>query len=635
MAHATILALLAGAAAAALPPARAPDAPVTALRHAGRSIEVPGRFVVRWSAGEGAPERAATVPLAWRPWGKGLRAEAEGDGWRATVTLAPAEGVRVAVEARVRWSRDALVSKEAVVLELEGPATAVGRDLGWGPLTKALRVDRGTPAVLATGTALLDASGFVAARFEPRADGSIVDAELVLDDAGAHPFRALETCLEKRGDETDPDALAARFAALERNAIALDRTARVPGDVSHGAAQLWLLDENEPAPAPVIVERWARGARAAVVFTDHADRTDPPALRAVLYGTSDREDPRYGRGGFTGNGIRLTKSFFARGGRGSLLDDPEAAALADELAATGSDVSPHSISPGRDARAAVEDGLGRFRRWGANTWIDHQPYTNCEAVASLGWSDDGEFGLRDLLLAHRYRWVWDMNDVSGYTALANVFTVTPHGDPAPPIYPLPVDGRIWAFRSTWFFDAPGRLAAAMSETALDRLERERGLFVGHTYLSATHRTTRAPDLAARLLVAAQPDGSYDLDARFDAALSRLGTRVQAGMISSLTWREAGERLRQLEHVEITYLPDGRIAVENCGDGTIEGLTLAVPASLDLSVHGVPMFGLRPGRGRTTVWFDLPPATRVHLSASRHGRPAPFLRVPEAPLVFAR
>jgi len=604
--------------------------PEPVLRHAGRTLELPARLEVRSAAAPGKPDSTTDVTLVWRTWGAGLRAEAAGEGFRATVTALPGDGARVALDAEVRWLKPALVQKEVLRLSLRGPASAVGRDLAWAPVGKPLRVDRGTPAVLATREVLVDAAGFVAARYE--AKGKRVEIDLVLDDAGAHPFKVLESCLTGAGDQSGPAARAA-FARLAARPLALDRIARDVGDVSRGSASLWLLDPEEVPALPVIVERWPRGARAAVVFTDHADRTDPPALRAILYGTSDRNDPKYGKGGFSGNGIHLTKSFFARGGRGSLIEDPEASAIADELAATGSDVVPHSISPNRDERAVVNDGLGRFRRWGANTWIDHQPYTNCEAVASLGWRDDGEYGLRDLLVTHGYKWVWDMNDLSGYTALSNVFTVTPAGEPGPPIYPLPVDDRIWMFRSTWFYAAPGELGDALSGSALDKLERERGLFVGHTYLSATRRTTRAADLTRKIAVEHVRDGVYEIDDRLDAGLSRLGKRVRAGSTASLTFREAGERLLSLENVQISYLADGRVAIENCGTSTLEGLTLAVPGALELYVDGVEWFGLRPERDRTTVWFDLKAGGRVTMSGARHGRPFPFVRAPEAPLVL--
>src|SRR5262249_21155405 len=149
---------------------------------------------------------------------------------------------------------------------------------------------------------------------------------------------------------------------------------------------------------PVIVERWKAGAKAAFVITDHADRTDPRALRAILYGTSDHAAPEYGKGGFFGHGLKLTKTFFAEGKRGTLNGDPEIRVLAAEIIAAGSEVGSHSITAQRDSRDVVEKGLASFDPWQTVTWIDHQPYTNCEALSNLGWGMTGAFGIEDLLV---------------------------------------------------------------------------------------------------------------------------------------------------------------------------------------------------------------------------------------------
>ena len=60
---------------------------------------------------------------------------------------------------------------------------------------------------------------------------------------------------------------------------------RRPGDELTARATLHPLAPGREV-LPVLAERWEAGARGAVVFTDHADRTDPAALRAVLYGDS-------------------------------------------------------------------------------------------------------------------------------------------------------------------------------------------------------------------------------------------------------------------------------------------------------------------------------------------------------------
>ena len=129
---------------------------------------------------------------------------------------------------------------------------------------------------------------------------------------------------------------------------------RRPGDEDRLEATLY---PRRRAPRrPLVVERWPRGARAAVVFTDHADRTDAAALRAVLFGHSDPRAEGSRGAGLLGRGLAVTRSFFVRPGPGTLAD-PETWRLASWLVGAGSEVALHSISERRDDREAVRAGL--------------------------------------------------------------------------------------------------------------------------------------------------------------------------------------------------------------------------------------------------------------------------------------
>jgi hypothetical protein len=122
-----------------------------------------------------------------------------------------------------------------------------------------------------------------------------------------------------------------------------------------------------------------------------------------------------------------------------------------------------------------------------------------------------------------------------------------------------------------------------------------------------------------------PGGALELHPAFDAALARLAAHVQAGALATLTWAEAGDRLRALGDLEVRYLPDGSAAVENRGAADLPGLTLAVPAGdLDVAVEGARLQGMSTEPGRTRVWLDLPAGARVVVRASRGDAAAPFL-----------
>ncbi len=563
--------------------------------------------------------------LAWRAAGDALVGTA-GDGFcAATVRLQPSQG-GLAVEVTLRYGAVASVEKEAVRLRLPGTAVrAVGHDLALRPVRGPLRVDRGTPVFLATSeVALAGGPGLAAARYLPGRGG--VEVELILDDDAARPFAVYERCLDSL-----PRPSRSAFGALERR-HPLGPVRRLPGDELTARATLRPLAPGREV-LPLLAERWEAGARAAVVFTDHADRTDPAALRAVLYGDSRLVCRAGAPLGFLGHGIRLTKSFFVHAGTGG-LDEPETAVLAEALRAAGSEVASHSPGEGPDDREAVREALPVLARFGAVTWIDHEPYTNCEALSSEGWRDGGRYGIRDLLVAAGFRWIWQAGDVGGFepeASLVDVFGPSGKGAGRPPVYPLPVDGRLWAFRSSMFYAPPAGLAAALDEPSLRRLEAARGLFVAHTYLSASARTTVRRENLERLAVRDTGDGGLELDPALDAALGRLAEHVRQGRLASLTWAEAGERLRALGDLEVAYLADGSAEVSNRGSRPLGGLTLAVPAGgLDLSVEGAEVQGGDGDAGHTRVWFDLPPGATALVRAEQRGLPVPFLPEPGLP-----
>ncbi|HEY6002160.1 MAG TPA: hypothetical protein VIV57_04740, partial [Anaeromyxobacter sp.] len=450
--------------------------------------------------------------------------------------------------------------------------------------------------------------GLAAARIEPERRG--VAVSLLLDDAEERPFSTYAACLEHLPAPGRSHGI--RWGELEVRRPVRGST-RLAGDADELRVTLYPL-APESRFLPVVVERWPAGARAAVVLTDHADRTDAAALRAVLWGSSD---PRASGGvgaGLLGRGLKVTRTFFAHA-RSGALDDPEVRLLADDLAVCGSEVALHSITPERDGRDAVRTGLASAAEWRPVTWIDHEPYTNCEAIASRG-AGDGPWGIRDLLERAGVRWVWAAGDVDGRagTRIVNVLG----GDPAaarPAIFPLPNDPRLWAFRSSMFYASPRELAAALSDAALAALEAERGLFVAHTYLGPSAATTHLQAHRARLAVVGS-GGALAIHPALDAAFARVAARARVGRLASLAWAEAGDRLRALGDVEVVYRPDGAAEVRNEGAAALESLTVTLPAAgLDVSVEGAALLGREDADGWARLWFDLPAGDHVVLRAS--------------------
>jgi hypothetical protein len=586
----------------------------------GSAVPLRVDLEVRTGAGRTAP----TLGWATRPDG-GLTATAAGPEFDAEIRLEPVGPGMAALAVRLGWRAATGVEHAGVRLSWPGPPRAIGRDLSFAAPHRPVRISRGTPLLVAAGALVVAGGpGVSAARIAPAPSAAgETEVELLLDDAAERPFSTYEACLDRLPAPASPGGQI-QFAAFEERRREHPLAPRRPGDVDEARASLYAVVPGAPV-LPVIVERWPRGARAAVVFTDHADRTDAGALRAVLWGRSDAAG---GERGFLGRGVRLTRTFFVQARHGSLAD-PAVRALADELAAHGSEVALHSITPDRDERAAVRAGLAAAAPWRPATWIDHEPYTNCEALSSEGWRSEGRFAIRDLLAPAGIRWAWAAGDLAGGARIVNVLGGDP-ASPRAPIYPLTADPRVWLFRSSLFYASPAELGAALSDEALAALERERGLFVAHTYLGAGPEETHGNSHLARLAVRAMP-GGLELAPELDAALVRIAARARAGTLASLTWAEAGDRLRALGDVEVTYLPDGAAEVRNHGATSIEGLTVAIPADgIDLTADGAPVLGRADVPGACRAFFDLPPGARVVLHARSSVAPVPFLPLASPP-----
>jgi hypothetical protein len=589
-------------------------APALALPLGGGALPLGVGLAIETTAGG-----AETPPLAWSSGADGAWIGAcATERYDAEVALVPDEGGARSVALRVRWKRPVALERLSLTLRWPGAPWAVGRTLAWAPVAGRARVERGTPLLVEAGGAVLAGGPGWAAAEVARA-GAGVEVRLVLDEPAARPFSTYEDCLDAL-----PIAGAGQhvsWAALERRRP-LAGAPRAAGEEDRARAKLY--PRGDGPFVPVVLERWPAGARAAVVFTDHADRTDPDALRAVLYGDSDRRAEGRVGAGFLGRGLALTRSFFVHA-RGGALEDPEVQDLADALAAAGSEVSLHSITPDRDPRGAVAAGLAAAARWRPATWIDHEPYTNCEALSSRGGGVAPPWGIRDLLVAAGVRWVWAAGDLgSGATRVVNLLGGAADEARAA-VFPLPLDPRLWVFRSTMFYDRPAALAAALSDAALEALEAERGLFVAHTYLAPAARTTHTPDHLARLAVREAAPGRLVIDPDLDAALARLAARAAAGRLASLTWVETGDRLRALGDVEVAYRADGAAEIRNLGEAPLAGLTVALPAAgLDLDLTGALLAGREDDGGWTRLWFDLPPGGRAVLRASDAFVPVPLL-----------
>lgn len=455
------------------------------------------------------------------------------------------------------------------------------------------------------------------------------------------------------------------------------------------------------AAVPLYKARFPEGRSAAVVITDHADQTAAPTLRALAGGTSDLSSPKWGKGGLLGAGLPITKALWLSsgepapapllpdtpsraasagsqvssavrpakssdkhsdrpaahpsrtlitfrqrydrpqvdptGGGRPQLDDPEVAELAQRLFKVGWEVSPHSATPQADGRERTVEALEFFSRFRSRTWIDHQPYTNCEALVNRGYQK-GPYGIVDLLLQHGYGYAWSGIDIPPSPTL-NLLNQKRPERYAPVLWPA---GRLsagtpsglWLFASMMTYIDSAKFFSLYKKKSLDQLERERGLHIAHTYLEAFH-PPGSMFQKRNLMVPGKRSGEVLTHPKLEEVFQALKARVRRGTLWVPTLHELGDYSRALSGVTVRLQPDGSATLR--AEQALTGATFVVPRpKLRVLIDGKAPRGLRHGRGETSFFTDLPEGRPVRVTLTdESGRPVSLLRpAAERPLLAA-
>jgi hypothetical protein len=547
-----------------------------------------------------APGTPRTVPVRWKADATAALTTPDG-ALDVAIKLARSDVGTITLDIEGQWRRATWVHLAA--LELILPAehvTLLGRDLVPTAAPPLAYLERFDPKWIAVSgkrgsyTLLVDDDvDGVVVRVQP---GKVV-VRVELESTEARPFLHDAQC---KIDWRAPNAhlgLPARLRLVDEPVHT--RLQWVPG-----------------TPTMLSKAHFPDGRHAALVVTDHADQTSLPTLRALAHGRSDAPDTPLTMG-LVGHHIAITKALFAHGSDRPQLEDPAVVAIADELHRAGSEIVPHSATPRRDERTVTAAALDKFERWGARTWIDHQPETNCEAFGDEGYHSSGRFGIADLLAAHNYEYVWGEVDLE--PGPLNLLRPDRLGLRAPTVWPV---GRLdaggpsslWMFRTQWAFLEAKHFYNMYSAAALDRLERERGIHLAHTYLETYHpRHTKfgLKNLLVPVDPRAQPGGAGPvmLAPEFERLLAALAARQERGTLWIPTLALLADRLRAVAAVKITLASDGRVRIESAEQ--LAGATFVVARpNAHVLINGAVPAGQRQELGASVVWLDLPAGESV-------------------------
>lgn len=586
---ATLLVALAPPAARAgsEPTAAVDDGRAFLLRDAERlELAASLTFDHRGSANAGGSPR--TLRIRWKPDGTASVATPDG-ALEIGLKLERSDVGTLELVVDGSWRRPVWVHLAAIDLVLPADAVSLfGRDLQPTAAPELAVLERFDPKWIAiqrggSSWALVIDDDVDAVVVRP--GGGRVTVRLELESTEARPFVHDSACRDQWRAPNVHVPLPARLRTVDERV--------------HARVQ-WLSD----APPMLAKSRFPDGRQAALVFTDHADQSTARTLAALTRSLVSHH-------------VAITKALFAHGTDRPQLEDPRVVKLADELHAAGSEIVPHSATPRRDDRPVTMAALDTFARWQARTWIDHQPETNCEAFGDQGFRSTGRFAIADLLAAHGYEYVWAEVDLD--PGPLNLLRPDHLGQRAPTIWPigrLDIGGpaQLWMFRSQWAFLEAKHFYNMYSATALDRLERERGIHVAHTYLETYHPPhTRfgMKNLIVPVDARDKPGGAgpVKMAPEFERLMASLQARQERGTLWVPSLAALGDRLRAVAAVKLSVGADHRIVVT--APAALAGATFLVARpDAPVRINGEVPRGIRSAHGETWFWADLPAGESV-------------------------
>lgn len=489
------------------------------------------------------------------PTGHALTGRFEGE--HATVTARwslDRDTPIVQLKLSVTWTSDAHPDTESIQLRLAGAASVLGPDLrfvrpdGKGTAAVGPWVPHRSVSGAGENSIHLSAKGFL--DLTARAVGEDTVLTLTLDDARMHPFEA-------RGSCTEPASMA------------WDRWSRHAGESVEAEVSLWVGHSWAP-----VVHRLPRGFDAAVALIDTSP-SKADELSALLWGYSQRDDPRYGNGGVHGHQLTLTKALYA-GPTG--YGNAEMARLARRSADLGGAFANLGPTDGDDDASLVEAGLTNMRGVGSRVWLDGDAAA-CDGLLDGGW----RLPLGQVITGAGYDVVYASMTPAIEADDLNVLAAH-----APFLWRHDrLGARRWMFQAV-DLTAP-RAWTRLNSNALSALGRSRGVSIVR---AAIGNTQRGGGLRREESGAVVPTGDLE------RWLFELADAQERGEVWTTSVPDLIDQLQGARDLEVTPLADGRYRLRHDGPTSSLPVTLLLPGtSYRAEVGGIALpYRLDEGEG---------------------------------------
>lgn len=338
---------------------------------------------------------------------------------------------------------------------------------------------------------------------------------------------------------------------------------------------------------PLLISRYPWGRRAAIVFTDHADQSNTAKLEALAFGrtgaiAAGELGPNFP--GLVNRGLIYTKSIFLQQAAKypAQFDNPSYRHVLDELQRRGVEIGLHSPSGISDPALASRSLLQDFQaNYTGRTWIDHQPTSNREALASLGAMPANPYFLLPALIDSGFRYFWTAEDLSLVNKSINLLAPSRPAIRRPLIFSQFDEARLVSpksaplfFSSTNLFINLPRLDFLFSSSNLSQFIEERGLLLAHVYLD-THR--RAGRFGPRQLITTDDRTfHYRLLPKVDAIFQRLADKQQSEQLWVTTVDALCSHLLATRQINLSRQENGFLQLASRDGQPISGVTLLLP-----------------------------------------------------------
>jgi hypothetical protein len=564
----------------------------------------------------------------------------------ATVDLVltvPKNKPKIDINITTRYSKNAIVSREALVALFDIPVTEIykkNRQIDAGPfepeywlLREGVRFGSGDRSALVYHTP--DVSSL---QTDTHRRLLFVNLEYSMD----HPFLNIPFQKDGGGRWNDLSEASYNQGETRKNSFSIN------------------IGEM-PAAVPRIMAV-PDGYLAGYVFTEHADGGNIRTHRAAYFGSEDITSVSDAMGGFAGHKIPVTKSIFYPD-----IDVPSnltnrndsARALVrnfmDQLQSTGIyDICLHGANADRtEAERWIKSMKDSYE---TATWIDHGMFAgtdNRQSFVCDGLNPASQYYTADLWGKYNTRYFWNaaveelrklpvkekVISMKFYEASLNIWRryfsteelkqagffkafreliskskeegeldsyLPRRGSsmPTPLFWKHPtrtMNFYSWATDYVKIFSHSDK-GLKQEEENLNKLIIDRGIFINHGYFVRNLYEDG---------VLINSSGKIATSPYFDKTLDLMVQMRDKGDLYITTIRDLLDYWMLIENISFEYMPDGTIYINNLNDRVIGGFSLVVKAG-NVSIDG-KITKFRKAGDDTIFWFDLAAKQRVRLT----------------------